>query len=51
MGSLGGERRNAKTVLSNKITRNRIVPSFQDSHRKPLRPLKAEADDGGRSTL
>ena len=48
-----GERPNAKTayltetVLSNKITRNRIVLSFKDSPRKPLgrrpslyRPLK-----------
>ena len=42
-----GERRNAKTVLSdgdclsNKITRNIIVLSFEDSPRKPLgwRPL------------
>ena len=37
-----GERRNAKTymteiVLSNKITRKRIVLSFKDSPRKPLR--------------
>ena len=37
----GGERRNAKTVLSvwdrsNKITRNRTVPSFKDSPIKPL---------------
>ena len=26
-----------ETVLSNKITKNRIVPSFKDSPRKPLR--------------
>ena len=26
-----------ETVLSNKITRNKIVPSFKDSPRKPLR--------------
>ena len=38
-----GERRNAKTVLSdgdclsNKITKNRIVLSFKDSPRQPLR--------------
>ena len=27
----------AETVLSNKISRNKIVPSFKDSPRKPLR--------------
>ena len=27
----------SETVLSNKITRNKIVPSFKDSPRKPLR--------------
>ena len=35
------------TVLSNEINRNRIVLSFQDSPRKPLRrrPMKDNLDD------
>ena len=37
-----------KTVLSNKNTMNRIVPSFKDSLRKPLgrQPLKGESLPG-----
>ena len=54
-GSTIGERRNGKTVLSNKITRNRIVLHNSNSPRKPLgrRPCNGlvNIQDGHGSSL